>query len=295
MDKLSVMNAFCRIVERGSFSRAAEDLGVSPTLLSREIKLLEESLGCTLLTRTTRSMSLTDHGQVYYEEAQHILEAVGEVEGRLRARTGTVRGHLRINAPNAYGQIVLSPLLPDFLDQHPELELTLTLDDRTIDMIEGGFDLSIRVHAQLPDSSLVARRISEVKQRIFAAPDYLARCGRPTALDDLHQHRIVGFTIADHATKWTVIREGAQQELALNPKVSVGSSLVLRDLLIAGHGIGTLPDFISDAAEAQGALVRVLPEYELTRRHVFAVTASRLGRDAKVTAFLDFLRAATAR
>ena len=104
-----------------------------------------------------------------------------------------------------------------------------------------------------------------------------------------------GFTLADHATKWTVISGDGQQELALNPKISVGSSIVLRDLLIAGHGIGTLPDFISDTAEAQGTLVRVLPQYELTRRHVFAVTASRLGRDAKVTAFLDFLRAATVR
>ena len=292
MDKLSVMNAFCRIVERGSFSRAAEDLGVSATLLSREIKLLEESLGCSLLTRTTRTMSLTDHGHVYYEEAQGILDAVGQVEGRLRMQSGVVRGHLRINAPNAYGQIVLSPLLPEFLRQNPELRLTLSLEDKTIDMIKGGFDLSIRVHAQLPDSSLIARPISEVKQYIFASPDYLARGGTPEQPGDLGQHQIISFTLADHATKWTLIAEGELHELPIDPKVSVGSSLVLRDLLIAGHGIGTLPDFISDAAEASGALVRVLPRYELTRRHVFAVTASRLGSDTKVTAFLDYLRTA---
>ncbi len=295
MDKLSVMNAFCRIVERGSFSRAAEDLGVSPTLLSREVKLLEESFGCSLLTRTTRTMSLTDHGQVFYDEAQEILAAVGRVEGRIRARSGVVRGHLRINAPNAYGQIVISPLLPDFLDQHPDLDLTLSLDDRTVDMIEGGFDLSIRVHAELPDSSLIARPISEVKQCIFAAPDYLSRCGTPNTPEDLQQHRIVSFTLADHASKWTLIAEEERFDVAVTPKVSVGSSIVLRDLLVAGHGIGTLPNFISDAAVADGTLVRVLPGYELTRRTVFAVTSSRLGGDANVTAFLDFLRTAKAR
>ena len=294
MDKLSVMNAFCRIVERESFARAAEDVGVSPALLSREIKLLEQSLGCSLLTRTTRSMSLTDDGRLYYQEAQDILAAVGQVENRIRTRSGTVAGHLRINAPNSFGQIVLAPLLPSFLAAHPELKLTLALDDRVVDMVEGGFDLSIRVRAQLPDSALVARRITDFTQGLFASPAYLDKAGTPRSPADLPTHAIVGFLHADTATQWQLICGDKTETVTFEPKVRIGNSMVLCELLIAGHGIGSLPNFISDAPEARGDLVRVLPDYRLPDRHVFAVTASRLGADAKVTAFLDHMRTALA-
>ncbi|MCV2893851.1 LysR family transcriptional regulator [Lentibacter sp. XHP0401] len=288
------MNAFCRIVDRGSFARAAEDLGVSSGLLSREVKLLEESLGCSLLTRTTRSMSLTDHGRIYYDQAQAILNAVGQVEDQIRRHSGEVRGHLRINAPSSYGQIVLSPLLPTFLDAHPELEMTLALDDRVVDMVEGGFDLSIRVRAELPDSALVARRLAPVHQRLFASPAYLADAGTPETPVALHDHVSATYTLADDMLHWTLTGSSETEVVTLQPRLRIGSSLILRDMLIAGFGIGALPDFISESPHANGDLVRVLPDYELPPRHVFAVTASRLGSDAKVAAFLDHLRAALA-
>jgi len=284
------MNAFCRIVDRGSFARAAEDLGVSSALLSREVKLLEESLGCTLLTRTTRTMSLTDHGRHYYHQAQTILETVEQVEDQIRRHSGRVRGHLRINAPNSYGQIVISPLLPSFLAQYPDLEVTLSLDDRVVDMVEGGFDLSIRVRAELPDSALVARRIALIQQRLFASPDYLRQAEEPTTLEALHDHASAAYTHADDRLHWTLTGPEGTEVVSLSPRLRIGSSLVLRDLLIAGFGIGALPDFISHTPEAEGKLVRVLPEHQLPPRYVFAVTASRLGSDAKVTAFLNHLR-----
>ncbi|KUF10615.1 LysR family transcriptional regulator [Pseudoponticoccus marisrubri] len=292
MDKLSVMRAFQRIVERGSFARAAEDLGVSPALLSREVKLLEESLGTTLLTRSTRAMSLTDAGRLYYEEATGILDAVTGVEARIREGAGAVRGHLRVNASSSFGQMVIAPMLPGFLDAHPELRLTLSMDDRVVDMVEGGFDLSIRIRPGLPDSVLVARRIGTMRQRIFAAPGYLARAGTPETPGDLAQHRVVGFLLADHLTSWALHGPDGRMTVTLDPRVRVGNSLVLRDLLIAGHGLGTLPDFVSDPAEQSGALVRILPDWELPAPEIFAVTASRLGMDARVSAFLDHLRPA---
>ena len=289
------MNAFCRIVERGSFARAAEDLGVSSALLSREVKLLEQSLGCTLLTRTTRTMSLTDHGRHYYDQAQSILAAVGQVEDRIRQRSGEVRGHLRINAPSSYGQIVLAPLLPAFLADHPDLEVTFSLDDRVIDMVEGGFDLSIRARADLPDSALVARRLATVRQRLFASPDYLTRAGEPTTPHALRDHMSAAYTLADDTLHWALKSPENSEVVDLRPRLRIGSSIVLRNLLMAGFGIGALPEFISDTPEAEGRLVRVLPGYELPERHVFAITPSRLGSDAKVTAFLDHLRATLAR
>jgi DNA-binding transcriptional LysR family regulator len=290
MDKLSVMQAFRRIVERGSFARAAEDLGVSPALLSREIKLLEESLGSTLLTRTTRSMSLTDAGRLYYDEATGILDAVIQVETRIRDGAGAVRGHLKVNASSSFGQTVIAPILPKFLDTHPDLRVTLSLDDRVVDMVEGGFDVSIRIRAAMPDSALVARKIGKMQQRIFAAPAYLQKAGVPQAPNDIAQHRVIGFLLADHLSSWVLKGPSGTTTIGLDPPVRVGNSLVLRDLLIAGQGIGTLPDFVSNAPEARGELVRVLPGWELPAPEIFAVTASRLGMDAKVTSFLDHLR-----
>jgi len=292
MDKLSVMNAYCRIVERGSFARAADDLGVSPALLSRELKLLEQSLGCALLTRTTRSMSLTDAGRLYYEEAQRILDAVSRSEDRIRDGVGAVRGHLKVNASSSFGQMVIAPFLPEFLEKYPDLKLTLSLDDRVVDMVEGGFDVSIRIRAAMPDSALVARRIGTARQRIFASPSYLQHAGTPVEPDDIKRHKVIGFLLADHLTAWRLAGPGGEQEIHLDPAVKVGNSLVLRDLLVAGQGIGTLPDFVSNAAEARGELVRVLPDYELPAPEIFAVTASRLGMDARVTAFLEHLRSA---
>lgn len=294
MDKLSVMQAFRRIVERGSFARAAEDLGVSPALLSREVKLLEESLGSTLLTRTTRAMSLTDAGRLYYEEAQGILDAVAGIENRIREGAGAVRGHLKVNASSSFGQTVIAPFLPAFLDRYPDLSLTLSMDDRVVDMVEGGFDVSIRIRSAMPDSALVARKIGTVRQRIFAAPGYIDRNGAPATPTDVPNHRIIGFLLADHLSSWVLHGPHGTETVEIDPKVRVGNSLVLRDLLMAGHGIGTLPDFVSAAPEASGTLVQILPDWELPAPEIFAVTASRLGMDARVTVFLKHLRAALA-
>ena len=292
MDKLSVMQAFRRIVERGSFVRAAEDLGVSSALLSREIKLLEESLGSTLLTRTTRSMSLTDAGRLYYDKATEILDSVNQVETQIRDGAGAVRGHLRVNASSSFGQTVIAPILPGFIASYPDLRLTLSMDDRVVDMVEGGFDVSIRIRAAMPDSALVARKIGTMRQRIFAAPAYLKKAGIPEVPQDIPQHRVIGFLLADHLTSWELHGPSGTTIIDLAPTVRVGNSLVLRDLLIAGQGIGTLPDFVSNTPESKGELVRVLSDWELPAPEIFAVTASRLGMDAKVSAFLDHLRKA---
>ncbi|MEO9778626.1 MAG: LysR family transcriptional regulator [Sedimentitalea sp.] len=283
------MNAFRRIVERGSFARAAEDLRVSPALLSREIKLLEESLGTVLLTRTTRSMSLTDAGQLFYDEASGILDAVSQVETRIRDGAGAIRGHLKVNASSSFGQTVIAPILPGLFDAYPDLRLTLSMDDRVIDMVEGGFDVSIRIRAAMPDSALVARKLGTMRQQVFAASSYLDSVGAPETPQDIANHRVIGFLLADHLTVWTLHGPSETVTVDLDPPIRVGNSLVLRDLLIAGQGIGTLPDFVSKDAVARGELVRVLPDWELPAPEIYAVTASRLGMDAKVTAFLDHL------
>ena len=295
MDKLSVMNAFCRIVERGSFARAAEDLGVSPALLSREVKLLEDALGATLLARTTRRLAPTDDGRLYYDEARSILEAVGRVEERVRSGAKGLAGHLKINASSSFGQTVIAPILPGFLDRHPGLTVTLALDDRVVDLVEGGFDVSFRIRSAMPDSTLKARKIGEMRQRIYGAPAYLDRRGAPVGPRCLADHTIIGFLVADHLTSWTITGPQGTVTVPVAPRLRVGTSLVLRDLLIAGAGIGTLPDFVARDALERGDLQRVLPDYELPSRDIFAVTASRLGLDPRARAFCDAVEDALAR
>ena len=143
-------------------------------------------------------------------------------------------------------------MLPRFLETYPDLRFTLSMDDKVIDMVEGGFDLSIRIRAAMPDSALVARRIGVMRQRIFASPDYLARHGTPLQAADLKNHAIIGFLLADHLTTWKLSAADGVTTLELDPRVRVGNSLVLRDLLITGQGIGTLPEFVSDVPEASG-------------------------------------------
>ena len=292
MDKLSTMQAFCRIVDRGNFARAAEDLGVSSALLSREIRLLEDSVGTTLITRTTRRMSLTEAGSLYYQEAMNILDAVNRVEDHIRDGAGAIRGHLKVNASSSFGQLVIAPFLPTFTKAFPDLRVTLSLDDRVIDMVEGGFDVSIRIRSAMRDSTLIARKIGTVQQGIFAAPSYVETAGLPTSPDDIPSHKVIGFLLSDHLTSWDMIGPEGPCSLTVDPMVRVGSSIVLRDLLISGAGIGTLPSFVSDGPVARGELVRLLPAYGFAPRDICAVTASRLGMDARVSAFLDHLKTA---
>lgn len=295
MDKLSVMRAFCRIVERGSFTRAAEDIGVSPALLSREVSRLEAELGVTLMTRTTRRITLTETGRAYYDEAQSILGALGSFEERIRARSGVVKGQLKVNAPSSFGQVVVGPMLPDFCARYPDLRVCLSLDDRVVDMVEGGFDLTLRVRARMKDSTLRARKVGSVEVGVFASPDYLARHGVPRDPADLANHRICGYLLSEHLTVWDLEGPHGMVSVPVDPPVRVGNSLVLRDMLVAGVGLGILPDFISRPAEWAGQLVRVLPDYRLPRRTIWAVSGAGSRQDARVAAFLDALEVEMAR
>lgn len=168
----------------------------------------------------------------------------------------------------------------------------LSMDDRVADMVEGGFDVSIRIRAAMPDSALVEHRTGTMRQWIFASPVYFDRAGVPQSPADIPRHRVVGFLLADHLTSWTLHGPAGTAAVDLDPPIRVGNSLVLRDLLIAGQGIGTLPVFVSNPVEQSGDLVPVLPDRDLPAPEIFAVTASRLGADAQVAAFLDHLRAA---
>lgn len=290
MDRLDVMRAYCRVVERMSITKAADDLGLSAALISKHLKLLETGLGCILLARSTRSMSLTEHGRHYYDECRRLLGEIDALDTAMREEIAAPKGRLRVNAPLSYSLVVLAPLLPRFTQAFPDIELILDLDDRVRNVVEEGFDISIRIRAELPDSTLVVRPLGTVRQYICASPDYLARRGEPAAPADLPGHDIVGYGLADSATSWTFESAAGSVTVAPQPRVTVGNSLFLRDMLLQGAGIGSLPSFIAEPCFETDRLSAVLPDYRLPERRIYAVTPTRRGIDARTRAFLDFLQ-----
>ena len=196
MDRMSAMVVFSHVVETGSFSEAARQLGLSKSAVSKQVTALEERLGVQLLHRTTRKLSLTETGRGFYERCTQIVREVEEAERAVIHTQATPQGLLRVNAPMSFGQIALAPALSLFLSRHPELRVELVLDDRQVDVIEGGFDVTIRIASRLSDSSLIARRIASTRIVVCGTADYLAQRGVPAAPDELavHAHPLEALT-----------------------------------------------------------------------------------------------------
>lgn len=292
MDVLLAMRAFRRVVERNSFYKAAEDLAVTPAALSKQIKQLEARLATVLIARTTRTMSLTEAGKLYYQEACRLLGEFDALEQTVAASVQQVSGTLRINAPLSFGLMVLSPLLPQFMQRYPELQVELTLDDRVLDVVAAGFDISLRIRRHLPDSSLSARSLGEVQQRICAAPAYLAQYGTPKTVAQLQHHQCLAYSLAEKPGHWHFTLGEENLSVAVNPRLTANNSLMLRDMIGAGLGIGSLPSFVADPEIAAGRLVRLFPDFSSEAHQVFAVYPTRRHVQHKVRLFTDFIREA---
>ena len=285
MDTFSTMRAFRRIVELGGLARAAEDLGLSSAGLSKQLRALEAHLDTVLLQRTTRSMSLTESGRAYYADCCRILDELDVLEQSIRQQSQRVTGRLRLNAPLSFTLSILSPLLAEFLREYPDLQLDLVMEDRLIDAVAHGFDLSIRLRSSLDDSTLIARRLATVKQVLCAAPSYLEQNGEPATPDDLRHHKVLIYSLAQ-IQDIVPMQENAASG---SERSQINNSLLLRDLLIAGLGIGALPSFLADPAIARGELRRVLPAFMDEPRHVYAVYPTSRHLQPKVKAFVEFL------
>ncbi|AMS17119.1 LysR family transcriptional regulator [Pseudomonas chlororaphis] len=289
MDVLAAMRTFRRVVERASFSLAANDLGQSTAAVSKQVRQLEEHLGSLLLLRTTRRMSLSDAGQAYFSECCHLLDELTALECATRAGTREPGGRLRVNAPLSFGLKVLSPILADFMRRYPQFRIDLTLDDRLLDVVGEGFDVSLRIRRQLTDSSLIARRLGEIEQVICAAPAYLQAKGSPQTVDELREHSCLAYRLAEHPGHWQLEGPQGSRRLELPVRFAVDNSLMLSDMLQAGLGIGALPSFIAQPLLDSGQLQRVLPCYSMPRRTIYAVYASNRHVSQKIRFFVDFL------
>jgi DNA-binding transcriptional LysR family regulator len=292
MDLLAHMRVFRRVVERASFSKAAEDLRQSTAAISKQVRQLEERLGSLLLIRTTRRMSLSETGRAYFTECCRLLDELDALERSTATGGGEVAGRLRVNAPLSFGLKVLSPVLAQFMARYPQLAVELTLDDHLLDVVAEGFDVSLRIRATLADSTLIARRLGEVEQIICAAPGYLAARGTPLSIEDLRQHDLLAYRLADHPGSWRLDGPEGAINIELPARFSVDNSLMLSDMLLAGVGIGALPSFVARPALERGELIQVLPQHELARRSIYALYPSSRHLQQKVRVFVDFLAAA---
>lgn len=287
MSQLEDMRIYVATVEDGSFTAAAERLGLSKQVVSKRVMALEARLGVRLLLRTTRRLRPTAPGLAYFEQARELVRQVDAMDASIARHNATPRGPLRITAPMSFGTLHLGPLLPRFLLAHPEVTLEMDLGDRTVDLVGEGYDMAIRI-GTLADSSLVARTIAPMEMRLCASPDYLARRGRPASPRELRSHDCVLYGHGKHV-EWVFQHGGRRETVAVRGRMRVNNGELVRDAALAGLGLAYLPTFIVGEALADGRLVSVLEEACPPPAAVHAVYPQHRQGALVVRAFIDFL------
>ncbi len=287
VDILDVI-AFVRVAETGAFARAAERMGLSKSILSRRVARLEAQLGARLLTRTAQGASPTDIGRAYYLRASGILSDLEAAREVVADAVTQIAGPIRLTAPISFGTRHLAPALADFAAAHPRVELDISLDDRRVDLVGGGFDLGLRI-GRLPDSSLKARRLTAVRSSVLASPDYLARRGRPETPDALNGHDLLFYANLAASEQFRFPVDGRMQHVSGTMRMRADNGEMLREAAVAGLGIVILPNFIASPAIRTGALEILLREHPLPETALHAVMPPGRAGTARVRALLDFL------
>lgn len=289
MDPLRDVAVFAQVVESGSFTAAAERLALSKSVVSKYVTRLEERLGARLLNRTTRRIALTEVGRTFYEHSLRGLREIEEAEAEVARLQNVPRGKLRINAPMSFGVLHLAPAIADLTRQYPDLAVDLHFDDRKLDLVEGGFDVAVRI-SDLADSSLVARRLGPCRHTVVAAPDYLARRGSPKTPEELAQHDIVTYQYQESARQWQFVdAEGRSIMVPVSGAIEMNNSLGMREAVLNGGGIMRTPTFVVGKDIQQGRLQPVLSQYRTLQLSIYAVYPQRRHLSPKVRAFIEFM------
>lgn len=283
------MDAFVRVVEAGSITEAANRLDVAKSAVSRRLKELETHLGVELFHRTTRRMTLTETGRAYYHQCVRILDDVLEAELATSQAHGRLQGSLKVALPLSFGLMHLGPAINDFLKLHPEVEFDLDFNDRQVDVIDEGFDLAIRI-AKLPDSSLIARRLTTMNRVVCASPEYLNQAGTPTSPDELTEHRCMIYSLIRDSHYWEFIEpNGNTLKIKLQPFIKSSNGEYLRDAAVSGLGIILIPTFIAYQEIERGNLVTLLTDYSYPSIDAYALYPPTRHLSQRVRAFVDFL------
>ena len=289
MDRYENMNAFVRVVETGSISAAANRMDVAKSVVSRRLKELEEHLGVELFHRTTRQMNLTDTGRGFYQQAVRILSDIHEAELATSQSHGALKGSLKVAVPLSFGLMHLGPAINDFLQQHPGIDFDIDFNDRQVDLLTEGFDLAIRI-ANLPDSSLIARRLAPIEIILCASPAYLESAGKPQRLEELSQHRCLAYNLINNIELWQAYDASGQSiRINVRPYLKASNGEFLRDAAVNGLGIILMPTFIVYKEIEKGQLIPLLADYRCSQLTAYAIYPQTRHLSQRVRAFVDFL------
>jgi DNA-binding transcriptional LysR family regulator len=279
---------FAKVVEIRSFAGAAAELKLSKATVSKAISRIEARLGTRLINRTSRRFALTDAGRQLAGRAAHILAEGEAAEDDALAQATVPRGLVRLAAPMSFGVLHVAPLLPEFLAIYPEVSVDLHLSDALVDLVGEGFDAAVRI-AALPDSSLVARRICDMPRSLVGSPTYLNKHGRPKHPLHLAEHRCIGYSYTRGPETWRFAKDGKSASVRPSGPLRVNNGDAMMPALIAGTGLGILPEFILRDALAAGRLEKLLPDWSLPSGAVYWVTPPGGPRPKRVEVLGDFL------
>ncbi len=289
MSRFEALQSFQAVVETGSFTAAAERLGIAKSAVSRRVSALEQRLGSQLLNRTTRALDLTDSGRAFYDRAVRVLADLDEAEAAVAQRGGRLIGTLRVALPLSFGTLHMAEPISAFLDAHPDIDLQIDLNDRRVDLVAEGMDLALRI-GRLRDSTLIARKLFDVRFVTCASPDYLAEHGVPETPDDLTQHRVLVYTnVPDPRLLPFVDCDGQSHDVRVAPRMAASNGDLLVAAAAAGQGIVVEPTFMSADAVEAGKLVPILTDFARPPTPAYIVYPHTRHLSLRVRAFIDHL------
>lgn len=285
---LARIRAFVQVFDAGGFSSAARQHGRSKALLSKYVTDLEDYLGVRLMNRTTRKLSLTEAGEAYYREASQLLQQLDDLDATISDQTAEPRGLVRISAPRNLGETTLAPAIFEFMGNNPMVSVDLRLEDRFVDLVEEGIDVALRI-STMSDSSLIARRISEMKHVICAAPTLIDRFGVPLSGEDLRGRPCILDTNMPSHSSWRFIEDGRQLSVHVSGPARVNSPVAAMQAALAGLGFAVIPTYLAEPKVAEGRLVKVLEDRMPEGPSLMAVYPHRRHLAGKVRALIDHL------
>jgi len=289
MNELEEVRVFVTLVECHSASKAAEKLGVANSAISRRMKALEERLGVQLLQRTTRTMHLTDDGQLYYDRCRKLLDDWNDAEQEVMQSATQLSGNIHVSMPLSLGISQLAPIITDFMSEHPEVTVNFDLSDRRVDVIEDGFDLVFRI-GHLEDSTLIARKVTRVRHMVYCSPDFVKKYGPFTTPDDLQGVPAFGYSNLRYPGRWPYTSaDGKPGEVRLSPGTLSNNGEALIAAAERGLGAGCQPTFTLQDAFASGRLVPILTNYEWFGMNLYAVYPRARHLSQRVRALIDYV------
>ncbi|MCE0492899.1 LysR family transcriptional regulator [Vibrio salinus] len=288
-DCFSAIPVFVAVVECGSFSSAAIRLGMTKSAVSKRISALEDNLSVRLFNRTTRKLTLTEPGERFSDYARNALTLAEDGFSELSAYQGKPKGTLKINAPMTFSRLHLVPHIKEFLESYPDIHISLSMNDAIVDMIEGAFDVGIRI-GELKNSSLIARKLSDCQSVLCASPSYIATNNKPLHPEELLKHNCIYYSLFQAGVEWTFYKNRKPFKVEPKGNFIVNNSDAIAEVLLQGLGIGQLPTFIVSDYLANGTLIPLLPEYTLPDHAIYAVYPERKHLPEKVRVFIEFIQ-----